>query len=46
MRAVRSLISGRRAAYVGGIAAATAAGAAGAILFASRARKSKVRLAG
>jgi hypothetical protein len=45
-RAVRSMVSGRRAAYVGGIAAATAAGAAGAILFASRARKSKVRLAG
>ena len=45
-RAVRSMINGRRAAYVGGIAAATAAGAAGAILFASRARKSKVRLAG
>ena len=45
-RAVRSLVSGRRVAYVGGIAAATAAGAAGAILFASRARKSKVRLAG
>ena len=45
-RAVRSMLTGRRAAYVGGIAAATAAGAAGAILFASRARKSRVRLAG
>ena len=38
-RAIRSLIHGRRAAYLGGIAAATAAGAAGAIVFASRARK-------
>ncbi len=44
--AVRSMLRGRKVAYVGGIAAATAAGAAGAILFASRARKSKVRLAG
>lgn len=38
-RAIRSLIHGRRAAYLGGIAAATAAGAAGAIVFASRARR-------
>jgi hypothetical protein len=38
-RAVRSLISGRRGAYLGGLAAATAAGAAGAIVFANRARK-------
>jgi hypothetical protein len=38
-RAVRSLISGRRGAYLGGLAAATAAGAAGAIVFASRARR-------
>jgi hypothetical protein len=38
-RAIRSLVHGRRAAYLGGIAAATAAGAAGAIVFASRARK-------
>jgi hypothetical protein len=45
-RAVRSLLTGRKAAYVSGIAAATAAGAAGALLFASRARKSKMRLAG
>ena len=44
--AVRSLLKGRKVAYVGGIAAATAAGAAGAILFASKVRKSKVRLAG
>jgi hypothetical protein len=45
-QAVRSILRGRKVAYVGGIAAATAAGAAGAILFASRVRKSKVRLAG
>jgi hypothetical protein len=38
-RAIRSLVQGRRAAYLGGLAAATAAGAAGAIVFASRARK-------
>ena len=38
-RAVRSLIAGHRGAYLGGLAAATAAGAAGAIVFASRARK-------
>jgi hypothetical protein len=38
-RAIRSMISGHRAAYLGGLAAATAAGAAGAIVFASRARR-------
>lgn len=38
-RAIRSLIAGHRGAYLGGLAAATAAGAAGAIVFASRARK-------
>jgi hypothetical protein len=38
-RAIRSMLSGHRAAYLGGLAAATAAGAAGAIVFASRARK-------
>lgn len=38
-RAIRSLISGHRAAYLGGLAAATAAGAAGAIVFASRTRR-------
>ena len=42
-RAMRFLLSGRRAAYVGGIA--TAAGAAGAIVLASRARHRRVRLA-
>jgi hypothetical protein len=43
--AVRSMLSGRRAAYVGGIAAATAAGAAGAIVLASLSRRSRFRLA-
>ena len=42
-RAMHHLLNGRRVAYVGGIAAATAAGAAGAII-ASRARR-RVRLA-
>ena len=42
-RAIHDLLNGRRVAYVGGIAAATAAGAAGAI-FASRARR-RVHLA-
>jgi len=45
-RAMKFLLTGRRAAYVGGIAAATAAGAAGAIVLATRARhKNKLRLA-
>jgi hypothetical protein len=43
-RAIHDLLNGRRVAYVGGIAAATAAGAAGAIL-ATRARSRRVRLA-
>jgi hypothetical protein len=43
-RAMHHLLNGRRVAYVSGIAAATAAGAAGAIL-ASRARHRRVRLA-
>jgi hypothetical protein len=37
-QAVRSLINGRRVAYVGGIAVATAAAGAGAVLLASRRR--------
>jgi hypothetical protein len=37
--AIRSMLSGRRAAYLGGLAAATAAGAAGAIVFANRSRR-------
>jgi hypothetical protein len=46
-RAVRSILAGRRAAYVGGIAAATAAaGAAGAIVLVTRARHRKALLAG
>ena len=44
--AARSLLAGRRAAYVGGIAVATAAaGAAGAIVVANRGRR-RMRLAG
>jgi hypothetical protein len=42
--AIRSILSGRRIAYLGGLAAATAAGAAGAIVYASRTRRT--RLAG
>jgi hypothetical protein len=42
--AVRSLLRGRRIAYVGGIAAAATAAGAGAILLASRSRRT--RLAG
>ena len=38
-RAIRSLVRGHRAAYLGGLAAATAAGAAGAVIFANRARR-------
>ena len=44
-RAMRHLLTGRRAAYVGGIAAATAAGAAGAIVLATRHRHRRLRLA-
>jgi hypothetical protein len=43
-QAVTSLLSGRRMAYLGGLAAATAAGAAGALVFATRTRRT--RLAG
>jgi hypothetical protein len=43
-QAVRSVLNGRRIAYLGGLAAATAAGAAGAIVFATRTRRT--RLAG
>jgi anti-sigma factor RsiW len=43
--AIRSILTGRRAAYVGGLAVAgMAAGAAGAVVLAGRARR--VRLAG
>jgi anti-sigma factor RsiW len=47
--AIRSLVSGRRAAYIGGVAAAaTAAGAAGTIVLVQRAaaRRKGMRLAG
>lgn len=45
-QAVRQLLAGRRAAYVGGIAAATAAaGAAGAIVLASLSKRSRLHLA-
>lgn len=44
-RAMHNLLNGRRVAYVGGIAAATAAGAAGALVLASRARSRRVGLA-
>ena len=37
--ALRSLLSGRRVAYAGAIAAATAAGAAGAVIWATRHRR-------
>ena len=44
--AIRSMLTGRRAAYVGGIAVATAAaGAAGALVLASRARRKGLRIA-
>ena len=38
-RAIRSLVRGHKGAYIGGLAAATAAGAAGAVIFAARTRK-------
>jgi len=44
-RAMGFLLTGRRAAYVGGIAAATAAGAAGAIVLTARVRHRRLRLA-
>ena len=43
-QAVRSVLNGRRIAYLGGLAAATAAGAAGDLVFATRTRRA--RLAG
>ncbi|NLV54925.1 MAG: hypothetical protein GXY13_04855 [Acidimicrobiales bacterium] len=45
--AIRSLLTGRRVAYIGGLAAATAAAAgAGAIVIASRSRARRLPLAG
>ena len=43
--ALRSMLTGRRLAYAGGITAAAAAAGAGAILLAARSRKAKLRLA-
>lgn len=43
--AIRSLLGQRRVAYLGGLAAATAAGAAGAIIVTARTRRSRVSLA-
>ncbi len=43
--AMRSLLAGRRGAYLGGIAVATAAAGAGALVVANRGRR-KMRLAG
>ena len=43
--AIRSLLTGRRAAYLGGLAVAMAAGAAGAIVLAHRVPR-RMRLAG
>lgn len=46
-RAMRSMLTGRRGAYLGGIAVATAAaGAAGAAVLVTRARQKSLRLAG
>lgn len=44
-RALRSLVSGRRVAYLGGLAAATVAGATGAVVLRARSRR-RVPLAG
>ena len=44
--AVRSLLRGRRVAYLVGVGAATAAGAAGAIVLANRSRGRRPRLVG
>jgi hypothetical protein len=41
-QAIRAVLQGRRAAYLGGIAAATAAGAAGALVVAARNRRLKL----
>jgi hypothetical protein len=40
--AIRSILSGRRIAYLGGLAAATAAGAAGAIVYTTRTRRARL----
>lgn len=43
---LRLLLGGRKAAYAGGLAMATAAGAAGVIVFVSRSRQRRMSLAG
>jgi hypothetical protein len=45
-RAIRSMLHGRRGAYIGGLAAATAAGAAGAAIVLATRRGKRMRLAG
>jgi len=40
--AIRSLLSGRRVAYLSGLAAATAAGAVGAIVYTTRTRRARL----
>ncbi|MGQ0742940.1 MAG: hypothetical protein ACT4OS_01095 [Acidimicrobiales bacterium] len=45
-QAIGSLLSGRRGAYVGGLAVATAAGAASAMVLATRSRRHRLHLAG
>ena len=42
-RAVRSLVAGRRTAYLGGLAVATAAGAGAAVILATRRSRAKIR---
>lgn len=44
--AVRSLLGGRRGAYLGGLAAAATAGAGAAIVIATRSRRGRLPLAG
>jgi hypothetical protein len=44
-RAVRSIVTGRRAAYVGGLAVATVAGVTGAVLLAGRSKSKPVKKA-
>ena len=44
--AVRGALSGRRVVYVGGIAAATAAGAGAAVVLVVRGRRARLPLAG
>jgi hypothetical protein len=44
-RAVRSIVTGRRVAYVGGLAVATVAGVTGAVLLAGRSKSKPVKKA-